>query len=354
MKMRLGKLRAQFRERDIDGFIIASYENRYYMSGFSGTAGTLVISADDAVLITDFRYVEQAKAQAPEFRVIMHKGPMVDTVKEVVAGMGLKRVGFESARITFSEYALIRDALEGVELVPEKDVVESLRMIKSDEEIALIAEACRITDAAFDHILGYIKPGVTESEIANELVSFMVKHDVKPSFDFIVASGERSALPHGVASDKIIEPGDFVTLDFGGFYRRYTSDMTRTVVVGTPTEEQKAIYDLVLRAQLESIDAAKAGTTGKEVDSVARGIIEDAGHGEHFGHGLGHSVGLEIHENPRFSPADSSLIEPGMVLSVEPGVYVPGWGGVRIEDLVVITDGEARVLSSSPKNLIQL
>lgn len=352
--MKLGKLRAQFGEEKIDGFLIASYENRYYMSGFSGTAGTLIISADDAALVTDFRYVEQAKAQAPEFRVIMHKGPMVDTVKEVAAGMGLKRVGFESERMTFSNYDLINQALDGVEMVPLKGLVESLRMIKSDEEVDLIAEACRITDAAFDHILGYIKPGVTESEIANELVSFMVKRDARPSFDFIVASGERSALPHGVASSKAIEAGDFVTLDFGGFYKRYTSDMTRTVVVGKPTEEQKAIYDLVLRAQLASIDAARAGRTGKEVDGVARGIIEEAGHSEHFGHGLGHSVGLEINENPRFSPADSSLIEPGMVLSVEPGVYVPGWGGVRIEDLVVITNGEARVLSHSPKDLIQL
>ena len=354
MDTKLGKLRALFADSGIDGLIITGPENRYYMSGFSGSAATLVISADSAALITDFRYVEQARAQAPEYRVYMHKNPMTDTLRDVVREMGVTKLGFESDRITFSEYDTFAKALEGVATVPVKGLVESLRHIKNEHEIELIAKAVSITDDAFDHILGLIKPGVTEAEIANELLAFMIKRDMRPSFDFIVASGVRGAMPHGVASDKVIECGDLVTLDFGGFYQRYTSDMTRTVVVGPPSDEQRSIYDLVLRAQIAGIEAARAGSTGVEVDRASRAIIEEAGHGDHFGHGLGHAVGLEIHESPRFSPADSSVIRPGMVLSVEPGVYVPGWGGVRIEDLVVITDGEAKVLTRSPKHLIQL
>ena len=354
MSTKLGNLRALFADNGIDGLMITGPENRYYMSGFTGSAATLVISADKAALITDFRYVEQATAQARQYRVHMHKTPMTDTLREVVGDMGITKLGFESDRITFSLFDTIAKALEGVAMAPVKGLVESLRMIKSEHEIELIADAVRITDDAFDYVLGLIKPGVTEAEIANELIAYMIKRDMRPSFDFIVASGVRGAMPHGVASDKAIELGDLVTLDIGGFYKRYTSDMTRTVVVGTPSDEQKSIYDLVLRAQLAGIEAARAGATGAEVDRASRGMIEDAGHGDHFGHGLGHSVGLEIHESPRFSPTDSSVVQPGMVLSVEPGVYVPGWGGVRIEDLVVITDGEAKVLTRSPKHLIQL
>ncbi|MEA4882884.1 MAG: Xaa-Pro peptidase family protein [Clostridia bacterium] len=352
--MKLGRFRALFAERGIDGILISGRENRYYMSGFSGTSAMLVISSSDAALVTDFRYVEQAKQQCPDYRVIMHGSPMTDTLLQVVREMGIHRLGFESERMTFSEYDAIGKALEGVEMVPTKGAVESLRMLKSPAEVELIAEACRLTDKAFSHILGFIKPGVTEIEVATELTAFMVKHNMTPSFDIIVASGPRGAMPHGVASDKPIRAGDMVTLDFGGFLKRYTSDMTRTVVVGKPTDEQRAIYDLVLRAQLAGLAAARPGLTGQAVDQASRSIIAAAGHGDHFGHGLGHAVGLEIHESPRFSPTDSTVIKPGMVISVEPGVYIPGWGGVRIEDLVVITDGEARVLYESTKDLIQL
>lgn len=354
MDARLADLRALFADNDIDGLMITGPENRYYMSGFTGSAAMLVISAEKAALITDFRYVEQARAQAREYRVYMHKTPMTDTLSEVVRGMGITRLGFESERITFALFDSISKALEGVAMLPVKGLVESLRMIKTQEEIDLIAEAVRITDDAFDHILGMIKPGVAEAEIAGELMAYMIKRDMRPSFDFIVASGVRGALPHGVASDKAIERGDLVTLDFGGFYKRYTSDMTRTVAVGAPSDQQKRMYDLVLAAQLAGIEAARAGVTGAEVDRASRAIIEEAGHGDHFGHGLGHSVGLEVHENPRFSQTDSRVIQPGMVITVEPGVYVPGCGGVRIEDIVVITDGDAKVLTRSPKHLIQL
>lgn len=353
--MKLRKLRALLDERAIDGLLITGAQNRYYMSGFSGSSGILLITADDAVLITDFRYAEQASAQAVGYRVMMYTNPMSETLRSAVETMGIHRLGFESDRTTYADYEIFARALDGVaELLPQKGMVESIRMIKTAEEIELIAEACRITDAAFEHVLGHIRAGVTEDQVATELKVFMLKHDMTPSFDFIVASGTRGSLPHGVATDKVIEQGDLVTMDFGGFYKRYTSDMTRTVIVGKPTEEQARVYDLVLRAQLAGIEAARAGAQGDEVDGASRAIINDAGHKEHFGHGLGHAVGLEVHESPRFSPTDPTRVQPGMVLSVEPGVYVPGWGGVRIEDLVLITNGEARILSGSPKELIQL
>ncbi|MGB4337520.1 MAG: Xaa-Pro peptidase family protein [Bacillota bacterium] len=353
--MKLQQLRADMARRGLDGFLVTGAENRYYMSGFTGSSGLLLITHDDALLITDFRYKEQAARQAEGYRVVVYEGQIFDAVGNVVRELGLGRLGFEAERTTYASFEGLSRALDGVaELVPTRGAVEGLRMVKSPEELEIMAEACRITDAAFDHILGFVRPGVTEKEIATELKVFMLKHDMTPSFDFIVASGARGSMPHGVASDKVVEKGDFVTLDFGGFYKRYSSDITRTVVVGKPTDEQRRIYDLVLRAQLAGVAAARAGKRGSEVDAVAREIINQAGHKEHFGHGLGHAIGLEVHENPRFSPTDSTVIQPGMVLSVEPGVYIPGWGGVRIEDLVVITDGDARVMYSSTKELIEL
>jgi Xaa-Pro aminopeptidase len=279
---------------------------------------------------------------------------MTDTLGKVVSEMGITKLGFESEHMTYDHLHEIGAALAGVELVPTKRAVESLRIAKSEDEVSLIAEACKLTDEAFEHILGFIKPGVTENEVANELLTFMIKVGMRPSFDFIVASGARGAMPHGVASDKVIAEGDLVTLDFGGFHRRYTSDMTRTVVVGKPSGEQRAVYDLVLEAQLAGVAAARAGMKCSDVDQVSRAIIQRAGHGDRFGHGLGHGVGLEIHEAPRLAQSESTVLEPGMVVSVEPGVYIPGWGGVRIEDLVVITDGDARVLTSTTKDLIQV
>lgn len=353
--MKLHKLRAEMAARGLAALVVAGESNRYYMSGFTGSSGVLMITQGDAMVITDFRYTEQAAKQAQGFRIVMHAGRIPESVSAVAQELGIKRLGLESDHLTYAEFEAYSRALAGVaDIFPVKGAVEGIRMVKDSSEIEIIAEACRITDQAFKHILGYIRPGLTEKQVATELRVFMLRHDMTPSFDFIVASGERGSMPHGVASDKLIEQGDLVTLDFGGFYKRYSSDITRTVVMGKPTDEQRRIYDLVLKAQLAGVEAARAGMKGNEVDAVARGIISAAGHGAHFGHGLGHSIGLEVHESPRFSPADSTVIEAGMVLSVEPGVYVPGWGGVRIEDLVVITEGEARVMYSSTKELIQL
>ena len=226
-----------------------------------------------------------------------------------------------------------------------------MRMLKDEDEIALIQRAAEIADAAFAHILGFLKPGLTEKEVALELEIFMRKQGASgPSFETIVASGWRSSLPHGVASDKVLESGDFVKMDFGAMYDGYCSDLTRTVVLGQPSERQREIYTIVLEAQKLAIDAAKAGMTGAELDKIARDHITSHGYGETFGHSLGHGIGLEIHEGPRIGATGSDLLKPGMVITIEPGIYLSKWGGVRIEDdVLLLPDGQKRVLTRAPK-----
>ena len=263
-------------------------------------------------------------------------------------------LGFESRAISHEQFLRYVEVLE-VELQRTTDLIEGLRVIKEQEEIEKIRKAVEITDAAFAHILDFIKPGVTEREIALELEFYQKRMGgEKNAFDFIVASGQRSALPHGVASEKVIEKGDFVTLDFGVFYQGYCSDLTRTVVVGEPDEKQREVYELVLKAQLAVIENVKAGMSCKEVDEIARGIIGDAGYRENFGHGLGHGIGLEIHEGPRVSFTSETILQTGMVMTNEPGIYIPGWGGVRIEDDLLITEEGCEVLNKAPKELIIL
>ncbi|MGL5514812.1 MAG: M24 family metallopeptidase, partial [Sporomusa sp.] len=264
-----------------------------------------------------------------------------------------ERIGFESDFVTWQVYQQLASCLPAIELVPVQ--LDCLRMIKDRQELALLTTAVEIADRAFDQALHMIKPGVTELEIAFELEYRMRKLGAeKPAFDTIVASGVRGSLPHGRASNKVIEAGELVTIDFGAVYQGYHSDMTRTVAVGKATDKQRDIYAVVLAAQLAGIGAVKAGKTGKEIDHIARQIITAAGYGEYFGHGLGHGVGLFIHEDPRLSPAGDIKLAKGMVTSVEPGIYLPDWGGVRIEDLVVVTTAGCTVLTASSKDLIEL
>lgn len=352
---RLEKLRNSIAAAGIDGMMVMKPENRRYMSGFTGTSAVLLITTDKAVLITDFRYVEQAKIQAPDFEVVMHGTPFISTFKEVLASCGVKKLGFEADHLTFAQHKSHSEALEGIELVPTEGLVEKIRLIKDQAEIEALAKAAELGDAALEEVLRMVRPGVTERELALELEFLMRRRGAdKVGFDFIVASGERSALPHGVASDRAIKTGDLITFDFGCYYEGYTSDMTRTVVLGRADAKQREVYELVLRAQLAALEAIRPGASGVDVDKVARDIISAAGHGEHFGHGLGHGVGLMVHEGPRLSPASSDVLEPGMVVTDEPGVYIPGWGGVRIEDLVVVTEDGNRVLTKFPKELIEL
>ncbi|MCL4516355.1 MAG: aminopeptidase P family protein [Firmicutes bacterium] len=354
MAAHLEKIRDYLKFSGLDALIITKPQNSRYLSGFAGE-GLLLITSEKALLLTDFRYIQQAGQQAPEYQVVRTGTPPVDTLVIEIVKAGVKKVGFESEHVTVKELSSWREKTAGVSLEPREGVVEKIRMVKGQEEQNTLRRAVEIADQAFKQILKKIIPGVTEREIALELEFIMKRAGAeKLGFDTILASGPRGALPHGVASDRVIAAGDLVTMDFGCFYKGYTSDMTRTVAVGQAADKQKEIYSIVLEAQLAGLGAVRAGMRGSEVDAVARRVIADAGYGEYFGHGLGHGVGLEIHEAPRLAPSDDTLLAPGMVVTVEPGIYIPDWGGVRIEDMVVVTDDGCEVLTGSTKELICL
>lgn len=351
---RIKGLREQFEENGIDGILITSQYNRRYMTEFTGTAGVVIISEKDARFITDFRYVEQAEKQVAGFQIVQHTAPIHEEVAKQAEDMGITRLGFEKDHMTYSQYDTYNTALES-ELIPVSGLVENMRLIKTAEEISIIQEAVDIADAAFTHIQSYIRPGTKEIDISNELEFFMRKKGaVSSSFDIIVASGYRSALPHGVASEKKVEKGELVTLDFGAYYKGYCSDITRTVAVGEPDNELRKIYETVLEAQLKGVGGIKAGITGKEADDLTRDYIKAQGYGEYFGHSTGHGMGLEVHEGPGLSFRTDKVLEPGMVVTVEPGIYVAGKGGTRIEDDIVVTEEGNDILSKSTKELLVL
>ena len=351
---KLTKLRSMLRQEGIDGLLLTNSYNRTYMTGFTGTAGVVLLSAERALFITDFRYVEQAQKQAVGYEIVQHTGPITEEVAKRAKELGITKLGFEQDTLTYSEYRMYGDKTEA-ELVPVSGLVEKLRLIKTDAEIKILKEAAQIADAAFTHILSFIRPGVSELAVSNELEFFMRKQGAaSSSFDIIVASGHRSALPHGVASEKLIETGEFVTLDFGAYYKGYCSDITRTIAVGEPSQDLKDIYDVVLEAQLRGLDGIRAGVTGKEADALTRDYITEKGYGQYFGHSTGHGIGLEIHEGPGLSIRSDTVLEPGMAVTVEPGIYIAGLGGVRIEDDVIVTKEGNEILTHSPKELIIL
>ncbi|RSK27809.1 aminopeptidase P family protein [Bacillus sp. HMF5848] len=354
MESRIEKLREMFDTHKIDGLVISSSINRQYVTRFTGSAGVAVISKTTAVFITDFRYVEQANKQISGFSIIKHEGPIIEEIAKTVKSMGIKKLGFEQDHMTYSTYNSYDNAID-TELVPVSGLVESLRLYKNAEELSIMKQAAQIADAAFDHILTYIRPGIREVDVANELEFFMRKQGaVSSSFDIIVASGYRSALPHGVASDKVIEKGEFVTLDFGAYYKGYCSDITRTLAVGEVSDELKKIYNIVLEAQLRGMNGIKPGLTGREADALTRDYITEQGYGEYFGHSTGHGLGMEVHEGPGLSVRSDIVLKPGMVVTVEPGIYVPNLGGVRIEDDTVITENGNETLTFSTKDLVTL
>ncbi|MEH7250353.1 aminopeptidase P family protein [Neobacillus niacini] len=351
---KIDKLRSSFSTYGIDGFLITSQINRRYMTNFTGSSGAVLISGDKAQFITDFRYVEQASTQCEGYEVVKMAGTLVEEVAKQAKILGIQKLGFEEDHLTFSTYKAYEKELEA-ELVPVSGVIEKLRLIKTEPEIKILKVAADIADAAFKHILDFITPGKTELEVSNELEFFMRKAGAtSSSFDIIVASGHRSALPHGVASDKIIETGDFVTLDYGAYYNGYISDITRTVAVGEPDHKLKEIYEIVLEAQLRGMAGIKPGMTGKEADALTRDYITEKGYGEYFGHSTGHGIGLEVHEGPTLSFRSDIVLEPGMIVTVEPGIYIPGLGGVRIEDDTLITKDLNEALTHSTKELIIL
>ncbi|PSL43184.1 Xaa-Pro aminopeptidase [Salsuginibacillus halophilus] len=351
---RLEKIRQKMNEHALDALVIESSANRRYVSGFTGTSGAALITREEAVLVTDFRYTSQAEAQCEGFTVEKQAGGLAEAVGEAVKQRGIQTLGFEKEAVTYAQFEAYQTYIQA-ELKPVAGIVESVRMIKTDEELAVLKDAAAIADRAFEHIQSFIRPGVEEIEISNELEFFMRRQGaVSSSFDIIVASGYRSALPHGVASTKQIEKGELVTLDFGAYYNGYCSDITRTFAVGEPSEELRRIYDTVHAAQVKALEHLKPGMTGVEADAVARDYIQAEGYGPYFGHGLGHGLGMEVHEGPRLSPKGSQTLEEGMVVTVEPGIYVEGTGGTRIEDDVVITKDGCSRLTTSPKDLIIL
>jgi Xaa-Pro aminopeptidase len=351
---KIEKLRSYFSTHGIDGLVITSPFNRRYISNFTGSAGVVLISADKAMFITDFRYTEQASKQCEGFEIIKFSGSIPEEVAQQAKNLGIQKLGFEEDFLTYSSFKLYEKEIEA-ELVPISGVIEKLRLIKTDAEIKILKVAADIADAAFKHILDFIRPGKTELEVSNELEFFMRRAGAtSSSFDTIVASGHRSALPHGVASNKVIEAGDVVTLDYGAYYNGYVSDITRTVAVGEPDAKLKEIYEIVFEAQARGMAGIKPGMTGKQADALTRDYITEKGYGEYFGHSTGHGIGLEVHEGPGLSTKSDIILEPGMVVTCEPGIYIPGLGGVRIEDDTLITTTHNEALTHSTKELIIL
>ena len=353
--LRVEKLRAAMKEENLAAFLVTSPYNLRYLTNFTGSAGVAVITLSKAYFITDFRYTEQAAAQAKGFEIIKHQGSIFAEVAAICQREELATLAFEENHMTFAEYDGLEDVVVDSGLVPVSGMIETLREVKDEQELVLIQKACEIADQGFAYIIERIKPGMSEIEVANQLDFYMRSLGATSvSFDTIVASGVRSAMPHGVASPKIIEQGDMITLDFGCYYEGYVSDMTRTFAIGDPGEKLREIHQIVLDAQLKVNAVAKPGMTGIELDAVARDYIASHGYGEAFGHSTGHGIGLEVHEGPNVSFRSEKAFVPGNVITNEPGIYLPGIGGVRIEDDLLITETGNKVLTHSPKELIIL
>jgi len=354
LKSRLSKLRQKLAEKEVDAFFISQPENRYYLSGFDGSDGFLLITPQNAILATDFRYIEQARRQAPDYEIFQITNNIADWFPRLVAELNLKRLGFEAGHITFALHQQLTDSLNKaksqLKLVPVDRLVESLRAIKEPEEIELITKASAISDSAFEYIEGIIHIGMSEKEVAWEIEKFMrEKGSQTIPFDIIVASGPNSALPHAKPSEHAIRYGEPIVIDIGARVGGYGSDLSRTICLGSHGDTFNKVYDTVLRAQLAAIATIKEGMTGEEADNLAREVIKEAGYGEAFGHALGHGVGLAPHELPRLGPNSKEHLVNGMVFTIEPGIYLAGWGGVRIEDTVVMESGKIRVISRARK-----
>lgn len=351
----LKQIAARLDEFGLDAMLLSSAPGEFYGVGFHGE-GFVIVTKGECRYYTDSRYIEAAQKKVTGATIVMSDRSRNYRLilAEAVAELGIKKMGFEDAYMTVAQHKLYAAALPCT-LEPAQDLVNQLRASKDEEEISRMVEAQRITDEVFAEIVKFVKPGITEREVAARLVyELLLRGADKVSFDPIVVSGPNGSLPHGIPSDKKIQSGEFVTMDFGCMYGGYCSDMTRTVAVGEPTEEMRKVYGIVLQAQLAGLAATKAGLPGKEIDGAARKVIEDAGYGAFFGHGYGHSVGLEIHEGPNASSSEEKIIPEGAAVSAEPGIYLPGKFGVRIEDVAIFTADGCKVLTKSPKELMVL
>ena len=350
-----GKIAQQLSAHGLDAMLVTSAPGEFYAAGFHGE-GMAVVTPAQTWYYTDSRYIEAAGQLVKDAQVgVIRTGQTYrQLAQDIVSAQGIRRLGFEDNYMSVAEYSQWKEEVRA-ELVPASEILDLLRMVKDEEELAAMKEAQRVTDEAFSEILNDIKPGVAECEIAAKLTYLMARKGAeRNSFDPIVACGANGSKPHAIPSQALIQKGQFVTMDFGCVVGGYCSDMTRTVAVGQPTDEMKFVYDTVLKAQLAGIAAAHGGVTGAEIHNIGAKIIADAGYGDYFGHGFGHSLGIEIHENPRFSPLWDKVIPAGACLSAEPGIYLPGKFGVRIEDVIMLTDDGCIDITRSPKELIIL
>lgn len=350
-------LKLQENLKNDEAFLVFYGPNRFYLTGFNSSAGVVVITPKSADFIIDFRYYEKAKRLVKSCNVIL-SDKLWQQINDIFKEQKIKTVYAETRTIPLGEYVALKKNLSGFNISDDKcqeDYLYLLRAIKSEEELSYMRQAQALTDDTFEYILDYIRPGKTEKAIALEMEFYARRRGSDGvAFDFIVVSGENSSLPHGTPTDRIVKKGDFITMDFGARVNGYCADMTRTVAVGEVSHKQKLVYDTVLNAQLSAMKQIKAGAVCKEIDTVARDIINNAGFNDCFGHGLGHSLGIEVHESPSFNLRDTTKLQSGMVLSVEPGIYLENEFGVRIEDVICVTDSGCKNLTKSTKELVIL
>ena len=353
---RFEQVSAKLEAYGLDALLVRSAPNRLYVTGFQSTDGAALVTKNGSWFFTDSRYIEAAGRAITGAQVLENTAerPVTALVNEALAQAGARRVGYEEDRTTVTDFHSLTEKVQG-ELVPAGDLLTNLRAVKDSGEIEIMVAAQRIAEAALEEALNFIRPGRTEQEIAAFLqYQMLLRGAERMSFDPIVVSGPNSSMPHGVPTGKAVAEGEFITMDFGCVYQGYCSDMTRTVAVGHVTEEMEAVYQTVRRAQAAGIAAARAGVMGCEIDGAGRKVIANAGYGPYFGHGFGHSVGVEIHESPNASPANRQPMPAGAVVSAEPGIYLPGRFGVRIEDVIVLEEGGCRDITLAPKDLLIL
>jgi Xaa-Pro aminopeptidase len=355
--MILNKLRENIKHSSYDAILLTGLENPTagknlkYVTGYTGSFGFAVITENNQYMISDFRYKDQMKAECPEFEIVEIEESFLKTIKEVLEKESINNLGFDK-KMRFSEYELYSKF--GCELTPMDNVIETIRLSKTEEELLKLAKACEITDQALEYALSLDLVGMKERDVEVILKSKMLELGAEDTWQrFIVASGPRGAMPHGMASDKVIQNNELVTFDLGCFYKGYSSDLTRTIAFGKDVDGQLLeIYDIVYQAQKKAVEQAKAGMTGAELDSICRDYITEKGYGDFFKHGTGHGLGLDVHEGPRVNQANTNPLEVGAVVTIEPGIYISGLGGVRIEDDVFLTEDGCIVLNKFPKELI--
>jgi Xaa-Pro aminopeptidase len=343
-------------ENGLPALLVTDIGNVGWLTGFTGSAGRVLVTEKDALFLTDSRYTIQASEQVKAMPATSYAAPVEQDafLAENARRFGIQRLGFEAATLSYASFEKLGKALDGIELVPAMDLIAKLRMVKSTDELEKLRVACAFADATFEYLLPRIQPGRTERDIELELEFFIRRAGHDLAFEPIVVSGNRSARPHGRASEKTLDPGDFLTLDFGAEVDGLNSDLTRTVVIGKASDRHREVYEQVLKAQLAALDAMKPGVAAREVDAVARQVLDEKGLAKYFGHGLGHGLGRIVHDAGRLSGTSDDILAVGQVWTIEPGVYIEGFGGVRIEDDVVMTPDGIEILTHAPKELLEL